>query len=107
MTYLEIDFGAGARRKIELDKRQPISIGRHPSNDISLSGDDVEPMHCRISWKKSSGYEVVAAGLDGVEVNGTLVQKTVLDPGDMLRIGAANIVFRDESVIPSESTDPP
>ena len=46
---------------IELDKRQPVSIGQHPSNDDSIAGDNVEQMHCRISWNKQ-GFEVVSAG---------------------------------------------
>ncbi|MGE4001410.1 MAG: PQQ-binding-like beta-propeller repeat protein, partial [Planctomycetaceae bacterium] len=105
MTYLEIDFGSGDRRTVELDKRQPVSIGRHPSNDVTIAGDDVELMHCRISWQKSGGYQVVAAGKDGVDVNGTLVQKSKLATDDVLRIGPANITFRDPAASPPETAD--
>ncbi len=105
MTYLEIDFGSGDRRTVELDKRQPVSIGQHPSNDVSIAGDDVELMHCRISWNKSAGFEVVAAGGEGVDVNGTLVKKATLAPGDVLRVGPANVSFLDEDAPPADMAD--
>lgn len=93
MPQLEINLPDSGTRTVELDKRAPLSIGQHPSNDLCIDGDDVELMHCRVSYNKKSGFEVVAAALDGVEVNGTLVQKVALEPGDVLRIGDANLIF--------------
>ncbi|MCA9110448.1 MAG: PQQ-binding-like beta-propeller repeat protein, partial [Planctomycetaceae bacterium] len=101
MPHLEIRLPNDGPRTIELDKRTPLSVGQHPSNDICIDGDDVELMHCRVSWNKKAGFEVVSAAIDGVDVNGTLVQKSVLTSGDVMRIGDANITFvdgdRDES----------
>ena len=94
MAQLDISTFSGHVESHELDKRQAVSIGSHPSNDIQVEGDDVEIMHCRISWNKS-GFEVVAAGGDGVDVNGTLVQKVQLSSGDVLRVGDSDITFKD------------
>ncbi|MEZ6145967.1 MAG: FHA domain-containing protein [Planctomycetaceae bacterium] len=95
MPHLEIRLPNDGPRTIELDKRTPLSVGQHPSNDICIDGDDVELMHCRVSWNKKAGFEVVSAAIDGVDVNGTLVQKSVLTSGDVMRIGDANITFVD------------
>ncbi len=105
MPYLEIRLPNDGPRTVELDKHTPLSIGQHRSNDICIDGDDVELMHCRVSWHKKAGFEVVSAGLDGVDVNGTLVQKAGLTSGDVMRIGDANITFVDGEPIESEVAD--
>ncbi|MCA9074788.1 MAG: PQQ-binding-like beta-propeller repeat protein [Planctomycetaceae bacterium] len=96
MPHLQIKLPDDGVRTVELDKRAPLSIGQHPSNDVCIDGDDVELMHCRVSYSKKTGIEVIAAGIDGVDINGTLVQKAVLEPGDVLRIGEANITLVSE-----------
>jgi outer membrane protein assembly factor BamB/TolA-binding protein len=96
MAQLDISTFSGHQQTVTLDKRQALSIGAHPSNDIQVEGDDVEIMHCRISWNKQ-GFEVVAAGSDGVDINGTLVQKALLSPGDVMRVGEADITYKDEN----------
>ncbi len=95
MPYLEIQFPNSGPRTIELDKRAPLTIGQHPSNDVCIDADDVELMHCRVSYNKKVGFEVVSAGVDGVDVNGTLMQKSPLVSGDVMRIGGANVTFLD------------
>ncbi len=74
----------------ELSKSQPLACGRHSSSDIVIDEESVAPMHCRISWNKKS-FEVVAAGSDGVEVNGTMVRNSAIADGDIIRIGTVDI----------------
>ncbi len=74
MSYLKIKFASGREERVELSKRQPASIGEHPSSDVCIADEGVGMMHCRVSWNKT-GYEVVAAVGEGVDVNGTRVQK--------------------------------
>jgi len=78
-----------------LSKNQPISIGQHRTNDIHIDEDDVAALHCRISWNKS-GYEVVAANPNGVEVNSTIVQRAALLDGDVVRVGTVDIALRTD-----------
>lgn len=93
MAYLEIAFLTGDVERHELSKQQPVSIGSHKSNDICIDEDDVEMMHCRIAWKKD-GFEAVAAGVNGLDVNGSLVQRAILSPDDVLRFGSVDVTFR-------------
>ncbi len=104
MAKLEIRYLSGDVETHELSKREPLSIGNHASNDVCIRDDDVAVMHCRISWAKK-GYEVTAANLDGVELNGTLVRQAPLRPGDVLRIGSVDVALcYDENEDDSDST---
>ncbi|QDT97204.1 outer membrane protein assembly factor BamB family protein [Gimesia aquarii] len=109
MASLEISLLSGKTQKIELSKKQPISIGSHTSNDLQIEG--VASMQCRISWNKK-GYEILAATSDGIDVNGTMSGRTLLNDGDLIRIGEADILFVDEvdlldlsSPLPDTSND--
>lgn len=92
MAYLDIAFLTGDSERRPLSKQQPVSIGSHKSNDICLDEGNVELIHCRISWNKT-GYEAVAAGVEPLDVNGTLLQRSKLQSGDVLRIGSVDITF--------------
>lgn len=94
MASIEIRYFTGDIEQRALSKKQPVSIGRHPSNDVCIDEDDVAPMHCRISWNRN-GYEVAAAGQNGVEVNGTLVQHAPLRDDDVIRVGTVDIGIVD------------
>ncbi|QDU38862.1 Outer membrane protein assembly factor BamB [Maioricimonas rarisocia] len=94
-AQLEVTRIDGGTESVTLSKRQPVSIGRHASNDVIIEEDGVDILHCRVSWNKS-GYEVAAATGEGVEVNGSMVRHAMLGPGDVLRIGSADIRFVGE-----------
>jgi outer membrane protein assembly factor BamB/TolA-binding protein len=94
MASIEIQYQTGPARQQKLTKTEPLSIGRHSSNDICIDEDGVAVIHCRISWN-GKAWEVFAGGDgDGVEVNGTLVQSMRLTNGDLLRVGSVDITFR-------------
>lgn len=95
MASLEISFLSGKTQLIELSKQQPLSIGSHASNDLQIEDEGVASMQCRISWNKK-GYEVVAATSEGIEINGTMSGRCLLNDGDLIRIGEADILFTDE-----------
>jgi len=90
MPQLEVRYTSGEVDHRELSKNQPLSIGSHTSNDVCIDEDGVASLHCRISWKKR-GFEVVAAGAQGVDVNGTTVSHSAFSAGDILRVGPADI----------------
>jgi TolA-binding protein len=94
MPFLEIIHMTGDVDRRELSKRQPVTIGSHHSNDVIIDEDGVEIMHCRISWGKQ-GFEAVAAGVEGLDVNGTPVHQATLKPGDTLRFGTVDVRFRE------------
>ena len=96
MLDLEIRYGDGQAEVRQISKSQPVSIGRHGSNDICIDEPDVAPIHCRVIWNKGKTYfEVASANRDGVDLNGTLVRVSSLKGGDVLRIGSADLVVRE------------
>ena len=92
---LELRFLDGRRETLPLSRTAPVSIGAQSFNDVCIPESDVAPLHCRIGFIKT-GFEVSAASPKGVEVNGTAVEHAILRPGDTLRIGSLDIVFRGE-----------
>jgi FHA domain len=105
MAHLDIAFLTGDVERHELSKQQPVSIGSHNSNDICIDEDGVEMMHCRIAWNKT-GFEAVSAGVDGIDINGSLVQRAMLTAGDILRFGSVDVTFQGEGA-PAEGAAAP
>tara|TARA_R110002111_G_scaffold257026_1_gene324889 strand:- start:12576 stop:16232 length:3657 start_codon:yes stop_codon:yes gene_type:complete len=95
MASLEVSFLSGKTQLIELSKQQPVSIGRHASNDLQIESNGVATMQCRISWNKK-GFEILAATSDGIEINGVMSGRSLLNDGDLIRIGDADILYVDE-----------
>jgi TolA-binding protein/outer membrane protein assembly factor BamB len=94
MPFLEITHLTGDTEQRPLEKRQPVSIGSHASNDVRIDEEGVDPLHCRISWSKT-GFEAVSVGVEGLQVNGNIVQRAILKPGDVLRFGTVDLRFRE------------
>ncbi|MEX0728905.1 MAG: PQQ-binding-like beta-propeller repeat protein [Planctomycetaceae bacterium] len=90
MAILEIRYLDGTTERRELTKQAPLSIGSHSSSDIRIVDKDVQPLHCRIAWKKD-GYEVTSGSTHGVEVNGKSVSFSSLKEGDVLQIGQVDV----------------
>lgn len=93
---VHIQYLSGAVESRALSRDQPLAIGRHPTCDVVLDEEGVGPLHCRIGWSREFGtYEVSAAVPTGVELNGRPVRRAPLGPGDVLRIGSADVTFLD------------
>jgi pSer/pThr/pTyr-binding forkhead associated (FHA) protein len=71
-----------------LDLTSPdMVLGRHSDADLRLPLPDVSRRHCRFVFS-DAGWELVDLGsLNGVYVNGARVGRTLLYPGDQIRIG--------------------
>src|SRR5688500_5942456 len=95
MAHLDISHLTGDVERRELTKQQPLSIGSHRSNDVCIDEEGVELIHCRVSWSKTA-FEAVAAGVEPIDVNGNLVQRSQLKSGDVLRIGTVDMKFRGD-----------
>ncbi len=106
MLDLEIRSETREREVRRLSKTQPISIGRHASNDICIDEADVAPIHCRVSWNRTQ-FEVASANRDGVDLNGTLVRHASLKAGDVLRIGSADLILREPAHSPPQDAAEP
>lgn len=84
----------------DISKKQPVSFGRHMTNDVVIDEEGVESLHARISWN-GSDFELTATSKDGIEVNGTLIKQRTLIDDDIIRIGTFDIVFITEESSPS------
>lgn len=78
--------------------RQPgvLTIGRHISNDLQLDDDRASRMHARLTLRGDRWHVEDCGSLNGTLVNSQPVQQTVLEPGDLIRIGDRLILFVDE-----------
>jgi hypothetical protein len=81
----------GQRMTLEMDL---VTIGSVPGNSIVLMDPAVSKKHAGIR-RAPEGYELADLGsTNGVYVNGQRTAKRVLVPGDVIRVGQSEMVFR-------------
>ena len=91
----ELEFVSGPLigRTVNLD-REVTSIGSGAGNTVLLADTGVSRKHAGIK-KADGGYELADLGsTNGVYVNGEKVARRRLAVGDVIRIGATEMVFR-------------
>jgi hypothetical protein len=88
------EFAKGERPRLDLDKPR-LTFGRAPSNDVQLDDNTVSGQHAAIEWRPE-GWTISDLGSsNGTHVNGRRIgQPRVLNPGDTVRLGHAELVFR-------------
>jgi transcriptional regulator with GAF, ATPase, and Fis domain len=93
----------GAERVVEL-KGRATSVGRSQENDITIDDINSSRRHCAIERTKG-GYEIVdLKSRNGTLVNGILILRKELRPGDCVEIGKTRIFFDHVSSEFSEET---
>ncbi len=108
--YLKLHLPASGDQEFEISK-PAITVGRGQTSDIVLQDSKVSRSHARFEFDAQGGVTVVDLGsTNGVRVNGIKVDKTKIQPGDIISIGASQITFERASeqeealtVIDSES----
>jgi type II secretory ATPase GspE/PulE/Tfp pilus assembly ATPase PilB-like protein len=89
--YIEINTAAGNKQLVL--GRDPISIGRHAENKLVLDDNMASRFHCVIE-KVPDGYLLRDLGAsNGTFVNGRKIKSTLLQPGDVMRIGNTELVM--------------
>jgi FHA domain len=82
----------GGERILDL-KGRSTSIGRSQENDIVIDDINSSRRHCQIE-RNASGYEIVdLKSRNGTLVNGILVLRKELRPGDLIEIGKTRMFF--------------
>ena len=91
------------RKEVYLLGPQPLTVGRSNENDIPLADPRVSRFHVRFE-AVDEGFRLVDVGSqNGTLRNGLRVRKAILVPGDVIKVGAATMVFEvDEK---EDSTD--
>jgi LSD1 subclass zinc finger protein len=68
-----------------------LSIGRNPTNDIRVHDATVSSFHCELIVTEESVLVRDLNSTNGTFINGQPVQEAVLEPGQILRLGNAEL----------------
>jgi len=95
VARLEFILGPMANQTLSLSE-EVTTIGSVAGNTVVLADPAVSRKHAGIR-KVNGSYELADLGsTNGVYVNGHKVPKKTLEPGDILRVGNTEAVFRPE-----------
>src|SRR5574341_1652384 len=97
MAKLIVNPTSSSRREIQLPKTL-LSIGRDPSNDLVLPDAMVSRRHAVIELRGSTYFLRDCNSSNGSLVNGDRVSERSLRDGDLVAIGTARLLFRDDLV---------
>jgi uncharacterized RDD family membrane protein YckC len=95
MAKLIVNPTSSSRREIALPKSL-LSIGRDPGNDIVLPDAMVSRRHAVIEFRGSQYFLRDCNSSNGSLVNGDRVSERSLRDGDLVAIGTARLLFRDD-----------
>lgn len=71
-----------------------VTIGRASDNEMVINDPAVSGKHCTVEADPEGGYRLRdLESTNGTHVNGQLAKEWALEPGDVITIGAARIVF--------------
>ncbi len=97
MARLIVNPSAGSRREILLSHATILTIGRDPSNDLVLPDAMVSRRHAVIEHRSGQFYLRDCSSANGSVVNGDRVSERSLCDGDLVAIGSARLLFREET----------
>ena len=102
--YAKLIIRENAQERIFELKGRVTTVGRSHENDIWIDDINSSRRHCQIE-RSASGYEVVdLKSRNGTLVNGILVLRKELRPGDVIEIGKTQMFFDHVSADFSEET---
>lgn len=89
----------GVEVKTAILEDAAVTIGRGSDNEMVISDPAVSGKHCAVEPDPQGGYRLRdLESTNGTHVNGQLTKEWALQPGDVITIGAARIVFEDRDV---------
>jgi uncharacterized RDD family membrane protein YckC len=97
MAKLILNPTSPHRQEVPLP-RLPLSIGRDPSNDLVLADAMVSRRHATIELRGGQYLLRDCNSSNGCLVNGSRVIERELQDGDLVYIGTARLLFRQEAV---------
>jgi len=97
MAKLILNPTSPHRQEVPLP-RLPLSIGRDPSNDLVLADAMVSRRHATIELRGGHYLLRDCHSSNGCLVNGNRVLERELQDGDLVYIGTARLLFREEAV---------
>ena len=85
---------SGNRRVFDVGQG-PVTIGRSTKNVLSVMDLKASRLHCRLEEEAGAWRIVDEGSQNGTLVNGSLITRRPLRTGDVIEIGATQIVFED------------
>ncbi len=74
--------------------QEEVSIGRHPTNAVTIRDPSVSRRHCVLKKLADGGVRIVDCNSrNGTFVNGLPVQERLLEHGDEVRLGGCRLLF--------------
>src|SRR6185369_12351889 len=95
MAKLIVNPTSPSRRELALS-RSLVSIGRDPSNDLVLPDAMVSRRHAVVEYRGSQYFVRDCNSSNGSLVNGDRISERGLRDGDLVAIGTARLLFRDD-----------
>ena len=95
---LVVRSGAMAGAVFPLPIDRPVTIGRSGRCDITINDPAISGQHCRLVPREQKWFLVDLKSTNGTFLNDQRVEVQVIQPGDRLRIGNHELVFRYEPV---------
>jgi Nif-specific regulatory protein len=103
MYSLVVVSGASPGTTLLLDAKIPtVTIGRESVRDLRLDDDRVSRLHARLVHRANHWSLEDCRSLNGTFVNSQSVQQTMLEPGDLIRIGNSLLLFTGEDRDPGD-----
>ena len=112
---LKITAGPDAGRSFTVTDEKVLVVGRGHQSDTRIDDPRISRLHCRLIPDGARTWLVDAGSASGVRVNGKTVQRSEIQPGDVIQLGDSTMVFRlksgpeastlSEPALPRESID--
>lgn len=94
---LIIVFGPDQGRTFTIADGQALVVGRGSNSDTRINDPRISRVHCHIQADDGKTLLIDAGSAGGTAVNGQVVQKHELTPGDVIYLGDTQIRFQLES----------
>lgn len=104
MAFLEVNSPRWTRR-IEFGG-EPISVGRHPDNQIQYNDDGLSRKHCLFERRPDGWWIQDLGSRNGTKLNGVRVANAALTSGDVVRVGNLEIRFMAPESSPKPGRSP-
>ncbi|MBV8162285.1 MAG: FHA domain-containing protein [Acidimicrobiia bacterium] len=96
------------RDRVSLEGRSAVTMGRDPSNDLTLDHPMVSAEHARLDRAGQEAFSITDLGsMNGTFVNGEPLQESVPRPltlGDVFRIGPVNVAYSPNALEPLDDS---
>jgi len=94
MASLELYHGEEQIERVELNRREPVTIGQHSSNTLVIDSDLIPILFARILWnKKRKNFEISAAAVEDLEISGETMRSKLLADGDVIAVDPYHLKF--------------